>query len=64
MENLKKEIEFENFIIPPKGSKIFHINEGCDNYEKNLIYCESSARVKCYFVVADKKYQSISVDHI
>ena len=37
MEKLKKEIEFENFIIPNKGSKIFHINEGCDNYEKNLL---------------------------
>ena len=61
---IKKEIEFENFIIPPKGSKIFYINKSFDNYEKNLIYCHSSARVKCYFVIADKNYQNISVDHI
>lgn len=60
----KKETEFENFVIPSKGSKILHINKSFVNSEKNLLLCESSERVKCYFIIADKKYQNISVDHI
>ena len=62
---LLKEKEAEPFIIPSKGSRLVEIiQNNTTTYDKNLFLCESSVSVKCYFIIADKNFKNISVDHI
>ena len=61
---IKKEVKLKNFTIPSQGSKILVLDEIKNTNEKHLLQCESLARVKCYFIIADKNFKNISVDHI
>jgi len=60
---LKKEKKEEPIIIPTKGSRLIEIIN-TTSYDKSLFLCKSSVSVKCYFIIADKNFRNISVDHI
>ena len=56
--NIKKEI-----IIPPKGSSLQEIKEK-SNQNWFLFKCSSNIPIKCYYIIADKMLENLSVDHI
>ena len=63
----KKSIKIQNlneFKIPSMGSKIIEFNHFKNKEKIALLACKSSVKVKCYLIIADKKLNSLSVDHI
>ena len=61
---VQKEEKRKSFTIPPKGSKLLDLNPLDHSYEKNLFRCKSTNNIKCYYIIADKKFNNISIDHI
>ena len=52
------------FKILPMGSKIIEFDHFKSKEKMALIACKSSVKIKCYLIIADKKLNSLSVDHI
>lgn len=66
LNNFKiKKINKKSLSIPPKGSNLTELNDLIDNKFKNHFFeCTSSNPIKCYYIVADKNFQKLSVDHL
>ena len=51
--------------IPPKGSVLEGVHDIIDHtYSNHILQCNSSVPIKCYYIISDKKLESLSVDHI
>ena len=63
-ENKEEDIKIKNFSIPSNGSRVLELDQIENTNKKYLFECKSSAKVKCYFIIADKDFKNVSVDHI
>tara|TARA_X000000950_G_C13915618_1_gene660859 strand:- start:3022 stop:3951 length:930 start_codon:yes stop_codon:yes gene_type:complete len=54
----------DKFEILPMGSKIIDLNNLKGELNKGLLLCKSTIKVKCYLIIADKKLNNLSIDHL
>ena len=62
--SVKKKTKLREFIIEAKGSSLLEIKKENKMLENNFFKCNSSVPIKCYYIIADKKLEQISVDHL
>ena len=59
-----KNLEIKKIIVPAKGVKLLEVSRIHRNFENLFIHLESNMPIKCYIIIADHKFEKISVDHI
>lgn len=66
LNNFKiKKINKKSLSIPPRGSILTELNGLIDyDFKNHFFECTASNPIKCYFIISDKNFQKISVDHL
>ena len=66
LNNFKiKKINKKSLSIPPRGSTLTELNGLIDyDFKNHFFECTASNPIKCYFIISDKNFQKLSVDHL